>query len=1022
MHSPPIPAASAESRAGKSSLINALFKASLADQAGTAKINEEFSSPYNKHLIIHDSEGYEPGNDEKFDVLEKFITGRSHQEPFSERLHAIWLRITSPLSGGQIFETGDELVFKLNQNKMPIIVVFTKFDLFVAKLNLQRGEKDRISLEFAERHPIPYIVAAISLPDTLQRLAEITMQTIVETSSPSRRVACGSDKDLSNSTQKINSLINENEMTDSDKHLDQTRPTIPLLLSILRFEQSANSLVVNLIILDLLHKVLDLQDYGTIIDELQDPVEDVELLTDFILHALRNDSFSDSGIPDANRRARGLMFKLINRTDVALKSLSITNVKIDSHHGMGELARVYRGKYQGQQVALKLLDKEGAGKNDFCRQALAWRSLVHKFILPLVGIFREKSQQFLVSPFMANGTLTEWRKNQPSLAVPDIHRMMLEVAEGVQYIHSEGIVHGDLCGENVLLDSDFHCQIAGFGLARHSDASINASATFAWLNFPAPELLGNCDKCGESNCECRKDHEISKIRTTKETDVCAFGCLYYLIFFDVYPFEGTDEFQVLRLVARGVRPDRLSNPIIEDDVWDIIQKSWRNKPSERLTMQQIVQSLVSATDARDVIQIRLEFDPSKDPTKAPAASSSVPVIRPSCSATPPSSPARATATSLSGVFHPLLASLNESTTRGSPAVNKVTLNLASKLLDLPDYTITASAPSVADIKLLLDFLLLLRNIDNLSNLGVYDANRKARKLMFKLISIADVIPKSLFIVDVKTEATMISMGAFGRVFRGEHKGQRVALKVIDKGHHDDSLSKDLCREAIAWRSFTHRSILPLLGIFEEKSQLFLVSPFIENGTLIQWRKQQERDVVEIHRMILEVAEGVQYLQSGGIVHGDLHGRNILVDSEFHCQIADFGTTQHYESTVARSTATLFLTFAAPELFGTCTACGLPECDDERHGDHNVEKRSKTLETDIYAFGCVYYSTFFDNIPFHDKNYFQVVLLVMNGARADRLESPGMEDDTWNLIQSCWEPIPSSRPTIDHIVKALIPST
>ena len=59
--------------------------------------------------------------------------------------------------------------------------------------------------------------------------------------------------------------------------------------------------------------------------------------------------------------------------------------------------------------------------------------------------------------------------------------------------------------------------------------------------------------------------------------------------------------------------------------------------------------------------------------------------------------------------------------------------------------------------------------------------------MFKLISIADVIPKSLFIVDVKTEATMISMGAFERVFRGEHKGQRVALKVIDKGHHDVSV-------------------------------------------------------------------------------------------------------------------------------------------------------------------------------------------------------------------------------------------
>ena len=58
--------------------------------------------------------------------------------------------------------------------------------------------------------------------------------------------------------------------------------------------------------------------------------------------------------------------------------------------------------------------------------------------------------------------------------------------------------------------------------------------------------------------------------------------------------------------------------------------------------------------------------------------------------------------------------------------------------------------------------------------------------MFKLISIAHVIPKSLFIVDVKTEpnlCTIISMGGFGRVFRGEHKGQQVALKVVDKGLH-----------------------------------------------------------------------------------------------------------------------------------------------------------------------------------------------------------------------------------------------
>ena len=65
----------------------------------------------------------------------------------------------------------------------------------------------------------------------------------------------------------------------------------------------------------------------------------------------------------------------------------------------------------------------------------------------------------------------------------------------------------------------------------------------------------------------------------------------------------------------------------------------------------------------------------------------------------------------------------------------------------------------------------------------------------------------------------------------------------------DSLRTDFCREALAWRSLAHRFILPLLGVFEENSDLFLVSPFMPNGTLAQWRSKQKPDVTEIHRLV-----------------------------------------------------------------------------------------------------------------------------------------------------------------------------
>ena len=48
------------------------------------------------------------------------------------------------------------------------------------------------------------------------------------------------------------------------------------------------------------------------------------------------------------------------------------------------------------------------------------------------------------------------------------------------------------------------------------------------------------------------------------------------------------------------------------------------------------------------------------------------------------------------------------------------------------------------------------------------------------LSKKDVLPKTLFIDDVKTDLSSISVGGFGSVFKGEHHGRPVALKVLYK--------------------------------------------------------------------------------------------------------------------------------------------------------------------------------------------------------------------------------------------------
>lgn len=133
--------------------------------------------------------------------------------------------------------------------------------------------------------------------------------------------------------------------------------------------------------------------------------------------------------------------------------------------------------------------------------------------------------------------------------------------------------------------------------------------------------------------------------------------------------------------------------------------------------------------------------------------------------------------------------------------------------------------------------------------------------------------------------------------------------------------------------------------------------------------------------MLEVAEGVQYIHSEGIVHGDLHGvgvltfgvpnrfisslildqGNVLIDHDFSCKITDFGSSRHFETVASRSARALVINFAAPELFGVCIKCGQFQCGGCYEGDEK-EYTGKTMKSDVYAFGCLYYEVHFSFYP------------------------------------------------------------
>ncbi|KAJ8597136.1 hypothetical protein M405DRAFT_928301 [Rhizopogon salebrosus TDB-379] len=120
---------------GKSSLINHAFGVTNAapshDQRGKCNIEIELFSSQNDRFVLHDSEGFEPGEVEKYATVKKFVQHRREQHDLKDQLHAVWLCLAIPHAGGRLLEAAveDFLISKsVTLENVPLIVVFTKYD------------------------------------------------------------------------------------------------------------------------------------------------------------------------------------------------------------------------------------------------------------------------------------------------------------------------------------------------------------------------------------------------------------------------------------------------------------------------------------------------------------------------------------------------------------------------------------------------------------------------------------------------------------------------------------------------------------------------------------------------------------------------------------------------------------------------------------------------------------------------------------------------------------------------------
>ncbi|KAG8724897.1 hypothetical protein FRC09_012309 [Ceratobasidium sp. 395] len=123
------------------------------------------------------------------------------------------------------------------------------------------------------------------------------------------------------------------------------------------------------------------------------------------------------------------------------------------------------------------------------------------------------------------------------------------------------------------------------------------------------------------------------------------------------------------------------------------------------------------------------------------------------------------------------------------------------------------------------------------------------------------------------------------------------------------------RELYTWSKCNHRNVANLLGLAEFREQIVMVSAWMENGDLRTYVNKYP--TVDRLQLCTQVAEGLAYLHSIGIIHGDLKGPNVLISKDGVATVIDFGNAILEESalefTDEATSQKISLRWTAPEI-------------------------------------------------------------------------------------------------------------
>ena len=214
-------------------------------------------------------------------------------------------------------------------------------------------------------------------------------------------------------------------------------------------------------------------------------------------------------------------------------------------------------------------------------------------------------------------------------------------------------------------------------------------------------------------------------------------------------------------------------------------------------------------------------------------------------------------------------------------------------------------------------------------------------------------------------------GGMGEVYvaRDMRLNREVAIKFLWSDLADPAAIDRFQQEAQTASSLNHPHILTVFEAGAWDGRQYLVTEFIDGGTLREWAHREPRTWSQVAELMAGVADGLAAAHAAGVLHRDIKPENILVAKNGYAKLADFGLAKVIQTAgVATGAATAQRT-GRGVVVGT-----IAYMSPEQASGRPLDARS-----DVFSFGIVLHELLAGDRPFKGASDLEVLQTVLHGA-------------------------------------------